>query len=125
MRPSASRGTSTIGSLKSSTSLRKSSGPRPSKHSTASKTSSALPTARPVTSLISLSIVKTSTPISTPTAVIPSANVCGSSRVFIKAPVPYFTSRTSLSNVSAIFFDMIEAVISAIDGTVPVTSRRA
>ena len=43
----------------------------------------------------------------------------------MKAPGPTFTSSTSPSIPSAIFFDMIEAQMSGIDSTVPVTSRSA
>ena len=42
-----------------------------------------------------------------------------------KAPVPHFTSKTSVPAPSASFFDMIEATIRGRDGTVAVTSRRA
>ena len=44
---------------------------------------------------------------------------------FMNAPLPTFTSSTSASRPSAIFFDMIEEAISGIDSTVPVTSRSA
>ena len=43
----------------------------------------------------------------------------------MNAPVPTFTSSTSASVPSAIFFDMIELAMSGIDSTVPVMSRRA
>ena len=43
----------------------------------------------------------------------------------MNAPVPTFTSSTSDAVPSAIFFDMIDAEISGIDSTVPVTSRSA
>ena len=48
-----------------------------------------------------------------------------SSMVFMKAPEPTFTSRTSEPVPSAIFLDMIEEAISGIASTVPVTSRSA
>ena len=43
----------------------------------------------------------------------------------MNAPVPTLTSSTSAAVPSAIFFDMIDAAISGIDSTVPVTSRSA
>ena len=43
----------------------------------------------------------------------------------MNAPEPTFTSSTSASVPSAIFFDMIELAMSGIDSTVPVTSRSA
>ena len=43
----------------------------------------------------------------------------------MKAPLPHFTSSTSASMPSASFLDMMLAVISGMEGTVPVTSRRA
>ena len=42
-----------------------------------------------------------------------------------KAPDPYFTSIANPCRPAASFFDRIEAVISGIDSTVPVTSRIA
>ena len=54
-----------------------------------------------------------------------AASASASARVRMKAPLPNFTSNTRRSSVSASFLDMMEAVISAIDGTVPVTSRSA
>lgn len=48
-----------------------------------------------------------------------------SSMVFMKAPVPTLTSRTSEPVPSAIFLDMIEEAISGMASTVPVTSRSA
>ncbi len=43
----------------------------------------------------------------------------------MKAPLPVFTSRMSPEAPMASFFDMIEAVMSGSDSTVPVTSRSA
>ena len=43
----------------------------------------------------------------------------------MNAPLPNFTSSTSASSPSASFLLMMLAVISGIDGTVAVTSRRA
>lgn len=54
-----------------------------------------------------------------------SASSRASSTVFMKAPVPHFTSRTREPVPSAIFFDMIEEAISGMASTVPVTSRSA
>ena len=48
-----------------------------------------------------------------------------SSRVFMNAPFPHLTSKTSVPAPSASFFDSIEPVMSGIDATVPVTSLRA
>ncbi len=47
------------------------------------------------------------------------------STVFMNAPEPTFTSRTSADDPSAIFLLMIELAMSGIDSTVPVTSRSA
>jgi len=43
----------------------------------------------------------------------------------MNAPLPDLTSITSASRPAAIFFDKIDAVMSGIDSTVPVTSRIA
>ena len=43
----------------------------------------------------------------------------------MNAPEPNFTSRTSESVPSAIFFDMMLEAMSGIASTVPVTSRSA
>ena len=43
----------------------------------------------------------------------------------MNAPLPVLTSRMSADAPIASFFDMIEAVISGSDSTVPVTSRSA
>jgi hypothetical protein len=58
-----------------------------------------------------------------PTIVSASSRAEASSAM--NAPVPTFTSSTSDSVPSAIFFDMIDEAISGIDSTVAVTSRRA
>ncbi len=54
---------------------------------------------------------------------------CASSRawpsVCMNAAEPNFTSITSASNPSASFFERIDAVISGMLGTVPLTSRNA
>ncbi len=65
------------------------------------------------------------TPCAVPSATIVSASSRADSVVFMNAPVPTFTSRTSAADPSAIFLLMIELAISGIDSTVPVTSRRA
>ncbi len=43
----------------------------------------------------------------------------------MKAPLPALTSSTSPVSPSASFFDMMLAAMSGMEGTVPVTSRRA
>ena len=43
----------------------------------------------------------------------------------MNAPSPHFTSDTRADTPSAIFFDMMLAVMSGIDSTVAVTSRSA
>ena len=48
-----------------------------------------------------------------------------SSMSFMKAPEPTFTSRTSESVPSAIFFDMIDEAIRGMQSTVEVMSLRA
>ena len=55
--------------------------------------------------------------------VVASSRAC--STVFMNAPEPTFTSRTSAPVPSAIFLLIMEAEISGIDSTVPVTSRNA
>ena len=52
-----------------------------------------------------------------------SANSWALSLVFIKAPLPTLTSKTSDDVPSAIFLLIIEDAISGIASTVPVTSR--
>ena len=51
-------------------------------------------------------------PMPRPIATIVSASALASSRAFMKAPSPHFTSSTSASMPSAIFLLMIEAEIS-------------
>ena len=53
------------------------------------------------------------------------ASVRASSAVFMKAPLPTFTSRTSAPSPAASFLDRIEAVMRSTDSTVAVTSRTA
>ena len=52
------------------------------------------------------------------------ANLRASTCFFMNAPEPTFTSRTSASSPTAIFFDMIDEAINGIDSTVAVASRR-
>ena len=54
-----------------------------------------------------------------------SASSRAPSSVGMKAPEPVLTSMTRPSRPAASFFDRIEAVISATDSTVAVTSRIA
>ncbi len=65
------------------------------------------------------------TPNARPVPIMFRARCSASSRVCMKAPLPHFTSRTRPSGPSAIFFDIMLAVISGTDSIVPVTSRRA
>ena len=65
------------------------------------------------------------TPASVPRPDHRLGQLAGPAMVFMKAPVPTLTSRTSAPVPSAIFLDMIEEAISGIASTVPVTSRRA
>ena len=106
------------------TSIR-SAGPFPCSAATASATSTALPTARPSGTSIAVSSALVRTWCSSPRATIVSASSRAASWLFMKAPVPTLTSRTSALVPSAIFFDMIELAMSGMDSTVPVTSRSA
>ena len=54
-----------------------------------------------------------------------SASARASSIVFMNAPSPTLTSSTIACAPAAIFLDMIEAAISWMLSTVPVTSRSA
>ena len=60
-----------------------------------------------------------------PIAIIAWAKTFASSIVFIKAPSPYFTSKSMVSAPEASFLDIIEEAISGIEFTVAVTSLRA
>ena len=53
------------------------------------------------------------------------ASATASSRVFMNAPLPHFTSKTSVCAPSASFLERMEATMSGIEATVPVTSRSA
>ena len=74
---------------------------------------------------MSVSRATVGTPIRLPVSTIDRASARASSSVFMNAPLPCFTSSTSASSPSASFLLMMLAVMSGIDGTVPVTSRRA
>ena len=65
------------------------------------------------------------TPEALPIATSDSASRRASSRVFMNAPAPVLTSSTSAPIPSAIFLLMIDAEISGMLSTVPVTSRSA
>ncbi len=64
------------------------------------------------------------TPAAMPIATSDSASRRESSFVFMNAPAPVFTSRTSPPMPSAIFLLMIDAQMSGMLSTVPVTSRK-
>ena len=64
------------------------------------------------------------TPAFFPTRINEAASSSASCSVSRKAPLPNLTSNTNASSDSAIFLDMILAVINGIEGTVAVTSRR-
>ena len=64
-------------------------------------------------------------PWAVPTATMLSARVVASSRVFMKAVGPHFTSSTRASAPPASFLDMMLAVMRGMLSTVAVTSRRA
>lgn len=73
--------------------------------------------------LVSRAVVRT--PASVPRSTIARASSRERSMSTMNAPEPNFTSSTSASVPSAIFFDMIEEAISGIASTVPVMSRSA
>ena len=73
--------------------------------------------------LVSSATVGVPKPMPTRTSVSASFRARVSS--FMKAPRPTFTSSTSASMPSASFLDRMEAAMSGIDSTVPVTSRSA
>jgi hypothetical protein len=88
-------------------------------------TSSALPTARPSGTSMSVMTAWVSTPDALPIDTSDSASRREAPTVFMNAPLPVFTSRTSASIPSAIFLLMIDALMRAMLSTVPVTSRSA
>ncbi len=102
-----------------------SAGPPPASTSTDSRTSSALPAVNPSGVDMSVSRATVCTPWAPPSSTIVRASSRASASVFMNAPVPTFTSRTSADDPSAIFLDMIDDAMSGIDSTVPVTSRSA
>ena len=87
----------------------------------ASSTSIALPTVRPRGWFMSVSTARVITPAPRPTRQSMSASADALSCVFMNAPEPHFTSRTSSSIPSANFFERMLAVISGMDGTVLVS----
>ena len=89
-----------------------------------SRTSRALPTARPSGASIDVISASVLSPFARPLATIESASLRASSRVFMNAPRPHFTSMTNPVIPSAIFFDRIDAVMSGMLSTVPVTSAQ-
>ena len=97
----------------------------PVRVSITSVTSSALPAA--VAKGCDISVISAVVMQPAPWAVVTRARAKASacSSVFIKAPEPHFTSKTSASNPAASFLDRIEAVIRSMLSTVPVTSRMA
>ena len=65
------------------------------------------------------------TPASSPVSTSDGASARASASVFMNAPSPHFTSSTRPPIPSAIFLLMIDAVMSGMLSTVPVTSRSA
>ena len=88
-------------------------------------TSSELPTIRPSGAFMSVMSASVRTPDPTPIATSDFASRRESSSVFMNAPPPVFTSSTRPPIPSAIFLLMIDAQMSGMLSTVPVTSRRA
>ena len=74
---------------------------------------------------MSVSSALTRRPCSAPMPTSVRASSRPLSTVRMNAPEPTFTSSTSASAPSAIFFDMIDDAISGIVSTVAVTSRSA
>ena len=99
-------------------------GPPPCRTAIDSSTSQALPTILPNGWVMSVMRAVVNTPARVPTRIKDAASASASASVPRKAPLPNFTSRTSASSDSAIFLDMMLAVISGMEGTVAVTSRR-
>ena len=90
-----------------------------------STTSSALPAVRPRGWSMSVMRAATFLPMPRPMVTMAWARAFESSKDFMKAPSPVFTSRTSASMPSAIFLLMMEAEMRGRLSTVAVTSRRA
>ena len=74
---------------------------------------------------MSVSSARVLTPHSLPQRDHRLGQLRASSRVGMNAAQPNFTSSTSASRLSASFFERMEATMSGMEGTVPVTSRRA
>ena len=90
----------------------------------ASAVSGPLPMARPSGTSMSVRSATVGVPNSRPTRTRVSASSRARASSFMNAPRPCFTSSTRASMPSASFLDRIEAAMSGIDSTVPVTSRR-
>ena len=88
-------------------------------------TSSALPNAGAKGSSISVISAAVGQPAPLATSTKARAKAVASLWVFINAPEPTFTSKTSPCRPADSFFDKIEAVIRSTLSTVPVTSRIA
>lgn len=80
---------------------------------------------RPSGWFISVNKAVVATFIRRPVSTSDEASRRASARVFMKAPEPHLTSSTKESRFSASFLLMMLAVIRGIEGTVPVTSRKA
>ena len=91
----------------------------------ASAVSGPFPTARPSGTSICVRSATAGVPSSRAIPTSASASSRARASSFMKAPRPHFTSSTSASAPSASFLERIDAAISGIDSTVPVTSRRA
>ena len=102
-----------------------SSGAVPLSVSHASCTSSALPMALPRGRPMSVMRATVVRPTSSPSSTMHSASLMASSGVFMKAPLPHFTSSRILSAPAAIFLLMMLEAMSGMESTVAVTSRRA
>ena len=85
----------------------------------------ALPMARPSGASMSVMNASVRTPAWLPIATIASASAREPSTVFMNAPSPDLTSRTSALLPSASFLLMIDEARSGIASTVAVTSRSA
>ena len=103
----------------------RSAGPIPFSTSRHSITSSALPTAHPSGVSIRVMTASVRTPDALPIETSDSASRRESASVFMNAPLPVLTSRMRASMPSAIFLLMIDALMSGMLSTVPVTSRSA
>ena len=90
-----------------------------------SSASRALPTARPSGRLMSVIQPVASRPAARDVSTRARPSSRDSSTVFRNAPSPVLTSKTMPVVPDASFLDRMEATMSEIDSTVPVTSRRA